>query len=121
MAAPHDCARFSEPTWAICSTLIAQAFQSIRYPILPRSERASRASGYSQYAHREILHIRHHSLFTPCDFDLAPYFQIVKPGLEAAFDHRALVWADSLGGNDEHARVEDRKIEVPECVSQPRA
>ena len=28
-----------EPTRAICSTLIAEAFQSVRYPILPRVER----------------------------------------------------------------------------------
>ena len=28
-----------EPTRAICSTLIAAAFQHVRYPILPRVER----------------------------------------------------------------------------------
>lgn len=27
-----------DPTRAICTTLIAQAFQSVRYPILPRVE-----------------------------------------------------------------------------------
>lgn len=84
-----------EPTRAICSTLIAQAFQSIRYPILPRIERApnSRDAG-SSYSRDEILHIRHHSLFTPRDFDVSPYFQIVKPTIESGFDHRTLSWAD---------------------------
>ncbi len=78
-----------EPTRAICSTLIAQAFQSVRYPILPRVERIG-----SDYSRREILHIRHHSLFVPRDFDLSPYFQIVKPTIEHGFNHRNLSWAD---------------------------
>jgi hypothetical protein len=85
-----------EPTRAICSTLIAQAFQSIRYPILPRIERlpSQRQNPESSYSRDEILHIRHHSLFTPRDFDVSPYFQIVKPTIESGFDHRRLSWAD---------------------------
>ena len=43
----------------------------------------------------EILHIRHHSLYAPRDFDLSPYFEIVKPTLEAGFDYRRLRWADA--------------------------
>jgi hypothetical protein len=111
-----------DPTRAICSTLIAQAFRSIRYPILPRIERASQASGLSDYTREEILHIRHHSLFAPCDFDLSPYFQIVKPNLETGFDHRALVWAEGLEVEfgQREAKAEARKIEVVACVSQPR-
>lgn len=84
-----------EPTRAICSTLIAQAFQSVRYPILPRIERLPRhATVESDYSREEILHIRHHSLFVPRDFDLSPYFRIVKPTIEDGFDHHALVWSD---------------------------
>jgi hypothetical protein len=44
-----------------------------------------------------VLHIRHHSLYAPCDFDLSPYFQIVKPSIDVAFDHRRLVWARTAG------------------------
>ena len=84
-----------EPTRAICSTLIAQAFQSVRYPILPRIERVPQHQRVeSDYSREEILHIRHHSLFAPRDFDLSPYFQIVKPTIEGGFDHRRLRWAD---------------------------
>lgn len=36
--------------------------------------------------------MRHHSLFVPRDFDVSPYFAIVKPSLAACFDHRSLVW-----------------------------
>jgi len=38
--------------------------------------------------------IRHHSLFAPRDFDLSPYFQVIKPLRVAEFDYRRLVWDD---------------------------
>lgn len=84
-----------DPTRAICSTLIAQAFHSIPYPILPRIEQVPGQGGaVSEHAWAEILHIRHHSLFAPRDFDLSPYFQIIKPTIDGAFDPHKLVWAD---------------------------
>ncbi len=82
-----------DPTRAICSTLIAQAFQRVRYPILPEIERhPGQTMAQSTYSREEILHIRHHSLFTPRDFDLSPYFQVIKPTLEYGFDYKALNW-----------------------------
>lgn len=81
-----------DPTRAICSTLIAQAFHSIRYPILPEIETPPGGQGQKTSRNEEILAIRHHSLFTPRDFDASPYFQIVKPTLENGFDYKALKW-----------------------------
>ncbi|PHP68838.1 lipo-like protein [Zhengella mangrovi] len=84
-----------DPTRAICSSLIAQAFQSIPYPILPEVTRApGRTAAVSDYSRAEILHIRHHSLFTPRDFDLSPYFAVIKPTLENGFDYRKVVWGE---------------------------
>ena len=77
-----------DPTRAICSSLIAQAFQTVRYPILPQTQ----PDDYD--AVRTMLNIRHHSLFTPSDFDLSPYFRVVKPTIERGFDYKALEWAD---------------------------
>ncbi|TNE37290.1 MAG: lipo-like protein [Alphaproteobacteria bacterium] len=91
-----------DPTRAICSTLIAKAFQSIRYPILPQISREDTQDDHS-YTNREIMHIRHHSLFTPRDFDLSPYFAVIKPALEGEFDYRSLVWADPVSGSAEAA------------------
>lgn len=86
-----------DPSRAICSTLIAEAFQSVRYPILPRVENiAERKKIRSRYARREILHIRHHSLYAPRDFDISPYFAVVKPTIEAGFDYKALKWKESF-------------------------
>jgi hypothetical protein len=81
------------PTRAICSTMIAQTFQSVRYPILPRIESLPAPTSDCGDCTREILHVRHHSLFVPRDFDLSPYFRIVKPPLDDGFDPHALAWA----------------------------
>jgi hypothetical protein len=84
----------SEPTRAICSTLIAEAFARVRYPILPRVERIAAAKrGISRFRRHEILHIRHHSLYAPADFDVSPYFKIVKPTIEEGFNYKGLKWA----------------------------
>ena len=84
-----------DPTRAICSTLIAQAFQSVRYPILPTVETVPSKDPMCPGCMDEILHVRHHSLFAPRDFDVSPYFAVIKPTLEAGFDHRALTWHDN--------------------------
>jgi hypothetical protein len=36
-------------------------------------------------------------LYVPRDFDVSPYFQIVKPTLEVGFDHHFLTWAQVSG------------------------
>jgi len=86
-----------DPTRAICSTLIAQAFQSVRYPILPLvSSVFVEGVAKGETLIGELQHIRHHSLFTPRDFDVSPYFQIVKPTIERKFDYRTMRWAEPL-------------------------
>jgi hypothetical protein len=83
-----------DPTRAICSTLIAEAYQSIGYPILPtiRVE-----GGAGDFARREVYHIRNYALFTPRDFDLSPFFQVIKPTLGDGFDFRAIEWGEGHG------------------------
>jgi hypothetical protein len=78
-----------DPTKIICSALIAQAFQAVRYPILAKATRIQ-----SRAARREILEIRHHSLYMPRDFDISPYFAVVKPTIEYGFAYKSLHWAD---------------------------
>ncbi len=77
-----------DPTRLICSTLIAQAFQAIQYPILPKITLVECSA-----ARREILEIRHNSLYAPRDFDISPYFLVVKPTIEQGFDYKKLHWA----------------------------
>jgi hypothetical protein len=77
------------PTRIICSALIAQAFESVRYPILPKITVLE-----SKAARREMLEIRHSSLYAPRDFDISPYFTIVKPTIQNGFDYKKMHWAD---------------------------
>jgi hypothetical protein len=78
-----------DPTRIICSALIAQAFESVRYPILPKITHME-----SRVARRQLLEIRHHSLYAPRDFDISPYFSVVKPTIENGFQYKNLHWAD---------------------------
>jgi hypothetical protein len=87
-----------QPTRAICSTLIARAFEKVRYPILPRIEQFSDVDGMGNARRREVLHIRDSSLFTPRDFDVSPFFKVIKPTIELGFDYTALVWSDQNAG-----------------------
>jgi hypothetical protein len=84
-----------DPSRAICSTLIAQAFESLRYPILPKVTLERSSDPLYKDCSREVLHIRHHSLYTPSDFDISPYFEVVKPNLVNGFDHHRVRWADN--------------------------
>jgi hypothetical protein len=73
----------------ICSSLIAQAFDAVRYPILPKITRVE-----SRTALYEIAEIRHSSLYAPRDFDISPYFIVVKPTLARGFNYKDMHWAD---------------------------
>lgn len=82
-----------DPTRAICSSMIAEAFQSVKYPILPQVIIESIPGVANIACYKEVLHIRHHSLYVPRDFDVSPYFRIVKPTIENNFDPHNLKWS----------------------------
>ena len=84
-----------DPTRAICSTLIAQAFESVGYPILPEIMLEKLDDPACSDCYREIMHVRHHSLIAPRDFDISPYFAVIKPAHAGAFDFTALAWPKS--------------------------
>jgi hypothetical protein len=71
-----------EPTKAICSTLVAEVFEQVRYPILPTVNK------------KHLLSQRDHTLFTPRDFDVSPYFKVIKPTIELGFDFRTFEWTN---------------------------
>ena len=76
-----------EPTKAICSTLIAESFQEIDYPILPSITNRGNAM-----LREELYSKRHFTHFTPRDFDLSPYFRVIKPTIERGFNYQDIVW-----------------------------
>jgi hypothetical protein len=102
------------PTRLICSALIAQAFEAVRYPILPKITQLE-----SEAARRDVLEIRHSSLYAPRDFDISPYFKIVKPTLEEGFDYRRVDWADLPAQSDQYVRISktDCKTRQQRCAN----
>ena len=76
-----------KPTEEICSSMIAKAFGSIHFPILPLVRKGE----------DEKLQLvkRNPHLFTPSDFDYSPYFAIIKYPifrLEESAHYRNLPW-----------------------------
>lgn len=80
-----------EPESGICSSLIAEAFTSVHFPILP-FVKSHESQGIEVFQ-------RNPYLFTPKDFDYSPYFEIIKYPLfnpeEPLPYYRRLPWAKS--------------------------
>ncbi len=97
------------PTEVICSSLIGRLFGSVGYPITPiegsgppveRRTIPSRIGLVGRMLGREsseftgLFRMRHPTLLTPRDFDLSPYFEIVKFNVLADrnFDYQKIHW-----------------------------
>lgn len=61
------------------------------------------------------LHIRDSSLYAPRDFDVSPYFAVIKPTIEVGFDYKKLIWDKKL----EPLRTGDlfNRYELSTCLS----
>jgi len=80
-----------KPESGICSSLIAEAFSSVQFPVLP----------FVKSHEQEGIEVfqRNPHLFTPKDFDYSPYFEIIKYPLfnpdEPLPYYRRLPWTRS--------------------------
>lgn len=88
----------------ICSVMIAKAFASVKFPVLP----LIRENDQQQL---EMIR-RNPKLYTPSDFDYSPYFDIIKYPMMpvAGFSiYRHLPWQEDLISNDDQgvARSDD--------------
>lgn len=91
-------AAHGEMTRTVCSTLIGEAFASVRYPILPHIQCDEAGKPHFQQ--------RNSKLFTPRDFDHSPYFEVIKYpflGDEDIKLYRDLPW-DEMGPREEDAK-----------------
>jgi hypothetical protein len=93
------------PTAVICSSLIARAFQNVGFPILPLvspTQDPPPSLGLVERVWRRrspypavVFHRQVPAVVTPRDFDLSPYFDVVKfNAVEVQnFDYRRIRWA----------------------------
>lgn len=82
----------------ICSSLLAEAFQSVNFPVLPYIQK-SKTTGIR-------LIPRNAKLFTPSDFDYSPFFEIIKYpmlNIDKGFgNYQSLPWVtDGTLSNDD--------------------
>jgi hypothetical protein len=80
-------------TQTVCSTMIAEAFAAVKFPVLPVIQQ--------DHDGRLRLYKRNTRLYTPRDFDYSPYFEIIKYPLLGIDDislYQRLPW-------DEHGRI----------------
>jgi hypothetical protein len=95
------------PTQVICSSLIGRAFQNVGFPILPavtpaQGPRITRR-WRDRLLHRtppfyaSVFRRQAPSIITPRDFDLSPYFEVVKFHLIEVpeFDYRRIRWEET--------------------------
>lgn len=92
------------PTQVICSSMIAHAFAKVRYPILPEvtpSEAPAVRRRFGWAWRRPVpvaglFRTPPITLTTPRDFDISPYFEIVKFNIleDMRFDYRQIRWAE---------------------------
>ena len=93
-----------KPTETICSSLIAAAFTSVGYPILPLAQLRERRSLQSRVMRRlfgnRFRRVRFRktpvSLVVPRDFDLSPYFEVVKAEAAECADYSRLHWRSGI-------------------------
>jgi hypothetical protein len=104
-----------DPSRLICSALIADAFSAVRYPILPKITHAR-----SVQALEEILEIRHSSLYCPRDFDISPYFNVVKPTIRQGFNYKTLHWADLPQTSEDRSSEDSAEpgIRLPQPIDE---
>lgn len=86
----------------ICSTLLANAFASVHYPILPTIHRGDAGDA--------VFHQRNARLITPRDFDHSPYFEIIKYPFfgDDVERYRDLVWDEDVPRGATRARLRRR-------------
>ncbi|PJE78830.1 hypothetical protein CI610_02221 [invertebrate metagenome] len=75
-------------TKTVCSTMLAEAFATIQFPILPLVKYGDKATNIQLFQ-------RNPKLCTPRDFDYSPYFEIIKyPFLDynRYADYKLLPW-----------------------------
>lgn len=107
--------RPGDATKHVCSSMMAEAYSAVNFPVLPFIER--RPDG------RVVLYKRNPRLFTPRDFDYSPYFDVLKfPYLDRGDieAYRTLPWSESgVVYNDEDDFREKLAQAVPESHEEP--
>jgi len=95
------------PTRTVCSTMIAEAFDAVRFPILPLVKRVE--------DNTVRLFRRNPQICTPKDFDYSPYFEIIKYPFLDLTTHSSFClvpWQNDRVGNADGATLSRAQVGV---------
>ncbi len=107
---------FGETTSAktVCSTMLAEAFTRIRYPVRPFLHKTE--EGEFKIYNRNL------QLYTPSDFDHSPYFDIIKYpiyGIESPEAYRNLPWDEFGVALSDYREISKKPVKPPTPVAAP--
>ena len=111
------------PTETICSAMIARAFQKARFPIVAQTTNAQaddsilgRFFEEGDRAIRQVFSMPDPTLVVPRDYDLSPYFQIVKFNMIEGklFQYKKLVWQDQVEQARKEAEASAKPTDLPQ-------
>jgi len=110
----------------ICTSLLGQLFDDVGFPVLPHVSYVDAPGGEESPAPRALLSVlsrrethhgvyrrRHPTLLMPRDFDLSPFFRVVKvdPISARGIDYERISWEDAV--EDARERVDALGPEQP--------
>jgi len=108
--------RAGSSTKEICSSMLAEAFSTVKFPILPIITQ-DKIKGVQLYH-------RNPRLFTPRDFDYSPYFEIIKyPVFELSSipPYRDLPWSEQQTFGWEDNKVDTAIADTPTVATDKTA
>jgi hypothetical protein len=132
----HDAMQFGSgiATAVICTSLIGRLFNSVGFPVLPSvtppmpsgDAKESQRSAWSLLRRRRasysgVYRRRDPTLLTPRDFDLSPYFEIVKFNVikQRGFDYGRIEWEE--GAEEQLPASELAPAPASKCSRLPAA
>jgi len=100
----------------ICTSLIGRLFQNVGFPVLPEVSPATSAPSTGRFGflmgrrnkpHAGIFRRRDPTLLTPRDFDMSPYFEVVKFEVVGSrgFDYQRIEWAEGTDPAEESEEI----------------
>lgn len=97
----------------ICTSLLGRLFQDVGFPVLPSvAHRAAPGEpqkpdlmarlGLRSEPYAAVYRRRHPTLLMPRDFDLSPFFEVVKFNVvaERTFDYERIEWEEDVEGEE---------------------
>ena len=76
--------------------------------------------GIAPFIQSETDHIRKHGLYTPRDFDISPYFAVIKPVIVNEFNYHTLEWSPKKSAPTKIVKTRRSKVVLERPRTKPK-